>query len=143
MDRRFFVAWIVVFVAWMAGSVLVHGVLLRADYMKLPALFRPEAEASGLFGLMILAHLILAGAFTWIYLRGREARPWVAQGVRYGIAVALLTVVPTYIIYYVVQPMPAGMAARQIVFDGALIVLLGVLVAWLYRNAAGRAPAPS
>jgi hypothetical protein len=33
MDRKFFVAWIVVFVAWMAGSALVHGVLLRDDYM--------------------------------------------------------------------------------------------------------------
>jgi hypothetical protein len=63
--------------------------------------------------------------------------------VRYGIAVALLTVVPTYIIYYVLQPMPGAMAARQIVFDGVLIVLLGMLVAWLYRNAAGRPRAAS
>lgn len=136
MDRKFVVAWIVVFIAWMIGAFVVHGVLLHDDYMKLPNLFRAQSEAGGLFWLMMVAHAILAGAFTWIYLRGREARPWVAQGARYGVAVALLTVVPTYIIYYVVQPMPGGMAARQILFDGVLIVLLGVLVAWLYRNAA-------
>ncbi len=136
MDRKFVVSWIVIFVAWMIGAFVVHGVLLHDDYMKLPNLFRPESEAGGLFWLMLLAHAILAGAFTWIYLRGREAKPWVAQGLRYGVAIALLTVVPTYIIYYVVQPMPGGMAARQILFDGALIVLLGILVAWLYRNAA-------
>ena len=136
MDRKFVVAWIVVFIAWMIGAFVVHGVLLHDDYVKLPNLFRTQSEAGGLFWLMMVAHAILAGAFTWIYLRGREARPWVAQGARYGVAVALLTVVPTYIIYYVVQPMPGGMAARQILFDGVLMVLPGVLVAWLYRNAA-------
>jgi len=51
---------------------------------------------------MILAHVILSGALVWIYVRGAEAKPWMAQGVRFGVAVALLTVVPTYMIYFVV-----------------------------------------
>lgn len=138
MDKKFVITWIVVFVAWFLGSYVVHGVLLQGEYMKLSTLFRPQSEAGGLFPLMILAHVIMSGAFTWIYMRGREAKPWLAQGVRYGVAVALLTVVPTYMIYYVVQPMPGSMAVKQIIFDGALIVLLGVLVAWMARNA----PAP-
>ena len=50
----------------------------------------------------------MAGAFSWIYIRGHEARPWLPQGLRFGFAVALLTVIPTYIIYYVVQPMPGA-----------------------------------
>jgi hypothetical protein len=136
MDKRFFISWLVVFVAWMIGSFVVHGTLLRADYMQLSKLFRPETEASQYFPLMILAHVIMAGAFTWIYARGKEAKPWLAQGVRYGIAIALLTIVPTYIIYYVVQPMPGGTVVKQIVFDGVLIVLLGIIVAWLYRDRA-------
>ena len=47
---------------------------------------------------------------------------------------ALLTVVPTYLIYYAVQPMPAMTVAKQIVFDGILVVVLGVIVAALYRD---------
>jgi Zn-dependent protease len=58
----------------------------------------------------------------------------VSQGLRFGIAVALLTSVPTYMIYYVVQPMPGSVVAKQIIFDSALMVILGVLVAWLYRG---------
>jgi hypothetical protein len=57
------------------------------------------------------------------------------QGIRFGVAVALLTIVPTYMIYFVVQPMPAQTVVKQIVFDGMLIVALGVLVAFLYRGA--------
>jgi hypothetical protein len=44
----------------------------------------------------------MAGAFVWIYSRGVADAPWVPQGLRFGLAVALLTVVPTYTIYYVV-----------------------------------------
>lgn len=49
-----------------------------------------------------MAHVIMAGAFVWIYSRGVADAPWVPQGLRFGLAVALLTVVPTYTIYYVV-----------------------------------------
>lgn len=134
MDKRFFGAWAAIFVAWMVGSFVVHGTLLQADYAKLTSLFRPPAQAQAYFPLMILAHVILAGAFTWIYARGAQARPWMGQGLRFGVAVALLTVVPTYTIYYVVQPMPGAMVVMQIVYDGILIVLLGVLAAWLHRG---------
>jgi hypothetical protein len=56
---------------------------------------------------------------------------------RFGVAVALLTVVPTYLICYAVQPMPAAPVVKQIVFDGVLIVLLGLLVAWMLRRPVG------
>jgi hypothetical protein len=143
MGKRFLISWLVVFVAWFLGSFVVHGVLLRPDYMELKHLFRPEEQAQQFMPLMALAHVIMAGAFTWIYSRGREAKPWLAQGVRYGVAVALLGVVPTYMIYYVVQPMPAGTVIRQIVFDGALVVLLGVVVAWMYRKVSATFAVPA
>jgi hypothetical protein len=136
MNKKSIIAWAVLFVAWFVGSFLVHGVLLHRDYVQLTNLFRPEGEEQRYFPLMILAHLILAGAFVWIYARGVEAKPWLAQGVRFGIAIALLTIVPTYMIYFVVQPMPGNVVIKQIVFDGALIVILGAIVAWLYRATA-------
>jgi hypothetical protein len=139
MNKKFFIAWGAIFIVWMAGSFVVHGVLLHEDYTKLPSLFRPEAQASQYFPLMILAHIILAGAFAWVYSRGVEAAPWLPQGIRFGLAIALLTVVPTYMIYYVVQPMPGLVVAKQIVFDGILILILGVIAALIYRQPANSA----
>jgi hypothetical protein len=136
MNKKFIIAWAVLFVAWFLGSFVVHGVLLRADYMQLTNLFRTEGDEQKHFPLMILAHLILSGAFVWIYARGAEAKPWLAQGVRFGVAVALLTTVPTYMIYFVVQPIPGDVVVKQIVFDGVLMLILGTIVAWLYRHAA-------
>ena len=137
MNKKFLIAWIVLFAAWFLGSFVVHGVLLRSDYMQLTNLFRAEADERQYFPLMIFAHVILSGAFVWIYARGAEAKPWMAQGVRFGLAVALLTAVPTYTIYFVVQPMPADVVIKQIVCDGVLTIILGMIVAWLYRGAQG------
>jgi hypothetical protein len=134
MNKKFVAAWIVLFIAWLLGDFLIHGVLLHADYAQLPNLYRTESDAQGYFPFMLLAHLIMAAAFVWIFARGVEAKPWIAQGVRFGIAVALLTVVPMYLIYYAVQPLPGGLVVRQIIFAGILTVLLGLIVAWLYRN---------
>src|SRR4029077_15914000 len=136
MNKKFFIAWIVLFIAWFLGSFVVHGVLLHDDYASLTTLFRPEAEAQHYFPLMILAHVILSGALVWIYSRGVEALPWLPQGIRFGLAVALLTIVPTYTIYYVVQPMPGLLVVKQIVFDGILIVILGMVAALVYRQPA-------
>lgn len=137
MNKKFLIAWVAIFVLWMLGSFLVHGTLLRADYDTLVKLgvFRAPAEAEKLFPVMILAHIIMAGAFVWIYERGVEtAKPWLAQGLRFGIAVALLGVIAGYMIYYVVLPMPGATAVKQIVFDGVLVLILGAVVAWLYRT---------
>lgn len=134
MNKKLAVAWLAIFVVWMVGSFIVHGVLLHADYATLPNLFRPEADAQQYFPLMILAHVIMAGAFVLVYTRGVEAKPWLGQGIRFGFVIALLTVVPTYTIYYVVQPMPGIQVVKQIVFDGVLLLVLGTVVAFLYRN---------
>jgi hypothetical protein len=134
VGTRFLFAWGSIFVLWMVGSFVVHGSLLNADYTALPNLFRPEADAQRLFPLMVAAHVILSGAFVWIYSRGVEDKSWLLQGLRYGVAVALLTIVPTYMIYYVVQPMPGATVVRQILFDGLLLVGLGIAVGFAYRD---------
>lgn len=138
MNRKFLLGWPMLFVAWMLGSFVVHGVLLNADYTALQGkLFRTPEDSQQYFPIMLLAHVCLAGALVWIYARGREqGKPWMGQGVRYGAAVALLTAVPTNMIYFAVQPMPVALMLKQVMLDGGLIVVLGVLVAWWYRESA-------
>jgi hypothetical protein len=136
MNKQFLIGWVILFVAWMVGSFIVHGALLGGDYAALQGkLFRTEQDSQQYFPLMLLAHVLLAGAFGWIYARGREAgKPWMGQGARFGIAVALLTVIPTYMIYYVVQPTPGMLAVKQMSFDGVLLIVLGLIAAWWYRE---------
>ncbi len=135
MDRKFLIAWLVTFVVWMVESMLVHAMLLSADYQQLPQLFRPEADAQQYMPFMLIAHVILAGALVWIYRRGIHASmAWTGQGLRFGIAIVLLTIVPTYLIYYCVQPLPLALVVKQIVFDGIGILGVCLAVAWWHRD---------
>ena len=136
MKKQFLATWVVVFILWMVGSFIIHGTLLRADYAALTSLFRPDTDAQHYLPLMIFAHAVLAGAFTWIYGRGHENKPWLPQGLRFGLAVALLTAIPTYLIYYVVQPMPGVTVAKQVVFDSILLLVLGAAAAFMNRGEA-------
>src|SRR5688572_32369249 len=134
MNKKFLLAWLAVFVAWFLGSFLVHGIALHADYMSVRQLYRGDQEEQKLLPLMILAHVFLSGAFVWIYARGVEARPWLGQGMRFGVAVALLAVIPNYLIYYVVQPLPETLVVKQIAFDTILVLVLGAIAAFMYRT---------
>lgn len=143
MDRKFWIASGILFVAWLLGDFAIHGVLLAGDYAPLAGkLYRTPEDSGRYFPLMLLAHVLMAVALTWIYAQGRDtAKPWLGQGVRFGIVIALLTSVPTYAIYFVVQPTPGALAVKQMVLSGALDVLLGIIVAWSYRAQAAPAAA--
>jgi hypothetical protein len=133
MNKKFLIAWLVMFVLYFAFGFVVHGVLLHDDYVA-TGIMRPEEQQQGMMGLMVLAHVMLAGAFTWIYARGVENKPWLGQGLRFGLAVAFLAVIPLYLIYYVVQPLPSSLVCKQIVFDTVCTLILGAVVAFLYRG---------
>jgi hypothetical protein len=132
MNRKCIVSAVTMFIMAWALSFVVHGLLLGADYAATAGM-RPPAEAQGLMHWMILAQALFGIAFAWVYFQGKEDKPWLAQGVRFGIAIALLTVIPTYLIYHVVTPVSLDLAIKQIVYDTVRVVLMGVTVAWINR----------
>lgn len=133
MNAKFLVSWLVIFVLWFLAGWGVHGALLADEYAA-TGLFRPEADQMRYLGWMTIAHVVMAGAFVWIYTRGKEAKPWLGQGLRYGLAIALLAAVPIYVIYYCVQPLPGMLVLRQSVYDTIVLLILGAVVAYLYRD---------
>lgn len=133
MKGKFWISVVAMFVLSMALGFLVHGTLLFNDYARLPNLMRSMEAQQATFPYMLLAHVFLAVGFTWIYLKGREAKPWLAQGIRFGISIAVLTTIPTYLIYFAVMPFPSDLVAQQIVFDTIGMVLMGIAIAWINR----------
>jgi len=134
MDKNFLISVLVMFVATMVVGFVVHGVLLGQDYAALPNLYRGEEDSQNYFHLMLLAHVQMAIGLTWIYRMGRDDSPWLGQGLRFGIAIVVLMTIPTYMIYFAVQPMPEALAVKQIMYDTAAMLLMGMLVALLNRK---------
>jgi len=136
MTGKFVISAIVMFIMTFALSFIVHGLLLHNDYMQMLSWMRKPEDTHSLMPWMFLAHALFSIAFVWIYLQGRQDKPWLAQGIRYGIAIAVLAIAPVYLIYHVVTPVPLGVAFKQIAFDSIRVVLMGIALAWIYRGAA-------
>jgi hypothetical protein len=136
MDKKFWISGIAASVVAFAAGFVVHGVLLHNDYAQLPSLMRTENDAMSHLPYLIVAHIVFGFAFAWVYSQGISAGvPWLTQGVRFGIAVALLVTIPMYLIYYAVQPWPGMTVAKQIVFDTISVIIIGILVAFINKPA--------
>ena len=134
MNTKFIVSSLVMGFASLMLGFVVHAVALSGDYARLPSLYRPESQAQGYFGFMLLAHLLIGIGLTWIHRRGHEAGKGVlAQGVRFGAAIAVVSTIPVFLIYFAVQPVPSDLVAQQIVFDSIGMLVLGVIVAWVNK----------
>jgi hypothetical protein len=138
MDKRFWISGVVMTISTALLGFVVHGVLLADDYTALVGtVMRSPEQANGMMHWMLLADACIGFAMTWIYRQGIGAKATLGQGVRFGIAVAFLTVIPQFLIYWVVTNLPAELVHKQLVFDSVRMVLLGVLVAYLNPRASG------
>jgi len=134
MDKRFWVCGVVVSAAAMLLDFLVHGVLLQADYGALvpQGLYRTPEDGARFMPYMLAAHVLIGFGLTWLYRKGIDrGRSDIGQGLRFGTAVAVMCTLPGYLIYYAVQPLPAALVQKQMLYGTATMLALGMLLAWL------------
>ena len=132
MGRKFLISFVIMFVMTVAFGYIVHDLLLGADYAQVAQLFRDPADTSHM-PFLFIGQAFYAAGFTWIYLKGKEDKPFLMQGVRYGLAIAALAAVSMYLIYYAVQPLPGMLVVKQIIFESVGVVLMGIVIAWLNK----------
>lgn len=132
MDKRFLVCGLMVSLAAMLLGALVHGWLLRADYLALAELYRAPAEADARLGWIVAAYASIGFAMTWLFRR-LYPHPDVRarDGLRFGLAIALVSFVPWHLLTYVGLPLPFPLMVRQVGLDLLTMLILGRLLVWL------------
>ncbi|MCA0394339.1 MAG: hypothetical protein LCH70_09555 [Proteobacteria bacterium] len=132
MGKRFWVCGIVMSFAALLWAFFSHALLLQADYDALGAMYRNAADGERHFPWLLLAHALIGFAMTWIFGQGFAAgRPTLVQGLRFGLAMALFSTIPGYLVHYAVQPLPPLLVVKQVALGTLGMLLLGMLVAWL------------
>ena len=135
MDKKFLITGVVCTVLTFLFSFLIHGVLLHGEYLQLPNLLRPEAEAQNYFHFMVIANIFIGFAFAWIYRQGiTPGVPWLQQGIRFGVAAACLFQIPMYLIYYTIQPWPAAVVVKQIILETLSMIVTGIAAAYINKE---------
>jgi hypothetical protein len=132
-DKKLWISFAVAFVIVFLGGGAVHAGWLAADYAALPAIMRSEQDAQGYMGFMILAHLSIGMALAWTYRQGRKEGGWVGQGLRFGLAIALVSAVPYFMIYHAVAQFPFELMVKQCIGDTVTLLVAGLGVAFVDR----------
>jgi archaellum biogenesis protein FlaJ (TadC family) len=127
--KKLIVAIVAGFVVQMLGLFLIHSVLLKQDYMDTASNWRPLEAMNSRVWAMLLAVLVYVIGAVLIYVRGVESKPWIGQGVRFGILLAMVAVVYGSLSGWVILPIPHMLVVKWIVFESLLSVVFGLLVA--------------
>jgi hypothetical protein len=135
-DRKFWISGVVMAVLTCVADFTVDGVLLYSDYAPLfGTVYRPPEDAQNYFLYLALAYLLFGFAITWIYRQGKtEGASTFGQGVRFGLAIAALVIVPICLTYYAVQPLPGTLVVKQCILGTLAALVLGIAVAFLNSN---------
>lgn len=123
--------------AWlMVSNYLIHGIWLMHDYVRTPDSWRPMVDMQHKMWIMYLGQLVFTVFFAWVYTRGAEKKPSVGQGIRYGMVISLLTVVPDSLSEFVIYRVPHLLALKWMIAGSVQIIVMGVIVAGVCKDAA-------
>lgn len=134
--KKIVMAAVATFVVLMATNYLIHGVWLMPDYNAIPLSHRSPEGIQRRFWAMILSQVFFSAMFAYIYTRGVEKKAWMEQGIRYGILMACLTIVPTALSEYTVYIVPYMLVVKWMVAGGIQMILVGLVVAAICKDGA-------
>jgi hypothetical protein len=134
--KKLVIASVATFVILMATNYLVHSIWLMPDYDAIPLSHRSPWGIQHRFWALVVGQVFFSVMFAYIYTRGRENKAWIEQGIRYGILMALVTVVPSSLSEYTVYIIPYRLAIKWMVAGGIQLVLAGLVVAAIFKDGA-------
>ena len=113
---------------------VIHTIWLGPTYASLPDTWRLMDQMQRKMWIMWVGNLLFAVMFAYVYTRGMENKPWMGQGIRYGILMTLLVAIPTTLSEYVVYRIPYTLAIKWIAAGALQCIVLGVIVAFFCKK---------
>jgi hypothetical protein len=129
--------------AMFALGFVGHQLLLGRAYAAIEPIMRSKSDMQAHMPFALINCLVFSAAFVWIYSQGKSARPWLGQGVRFGVAIWAIASLPLYITNYVIEPWPGVFVVKILAWEFVAAVVLGIIVAGLSKDDVFRVPAES
>jgi hypothetical protein len=139
--KRFAGVCTVAFVVSQILEIVIHGLVLAADYAPFHGtLLRPMTDSPGWQGLLLpVAHLSFVIGLVWVYDHIMDDGALLPQGLRIGLLGYALGEVPLWLLWYAEQPWPGSVVIKQLALELVASLVLGVTIAAVARP---RVPVP-
>jgi hypothetical protein len=133
-QKKFWIAFIVIFIAYEITNFLVHGLILGSTYMseEVAPLFRSQEVLASTQWVRLFTELVWSFFFTFIFVKGYENKG-IMEGIKYGVYMGLFySFVFAYQTYWMF-PMPYSLTLQWFIFGLIQCVILGILAATIYK----------
>lgn len=114
-------------------AVLIHGVVLAADYEPFDGTLLRSGADAWQFIFLPVAHLAFICGLVWVYahvqLKGARTR----QGFTIGILGWMMGQVPVWLLWYAEQPWPGPLVMKQLGLELVSSLLIGLTIAFIAR----------
>ncbi|HKS80274.1 MAG TPA: hypothetical protein VJR23_02110 [Candidatus Acidoferrales bacterium] len=134
--KKLIAAIVAAYVILMGTNYLIHSIILMPDYDAIPLSHRDNAGIMHRMWEMAIGQFLLAVVFAYIYRRGVERKSWAMQGIRYGILMTFLIVIPNSLSEYMVYLIPHILAIKWMILGGIQMILMGLAVAAICKEPA-------
>ena len=128
--KRYLIASIAVFVAYVVINFIIHSVILMGTYDSLKGIWRPDMMEK--MWVVWIVNLVFAFLFTYIFTKGYENKGWL-EGIRYGLLIGLLVSGVGAFTQYAVYPLPLTLVIQWFVYGLIQITICGIVAALIYR----------
>jgi hypothetical protein len=131
---KFLIRMLVVAAAMFALGFVGHQLLLGRDYRAIEPIMRSKEDLQAHMPFALISCFCFSGALVWLYSQGRNSKPWIGQGIRFGAAVWAIASVPLYLTNYVIEPWPGAFVAKILAWELVAMLVLGILTAKLAES---------
>ncbi len=135
MKNKRVLASVAVLVLFLIMDYVLHGILLSGLYAETAPLWRSADTLRGLAWIIWVVDAAMAFLLVWLFAKGWEAgKPWLGQGVRFGLVLGLIFSLPMGFSMYAMMPIPFSLALGW--FAGAWVefVIASIAAAWVFRS---------
>ncbi len=133
--KRWVLASLAVFVAVMVLEFIFNNYCLKAAYMEVAHLWRPEAEMMKLMPLYWAATFVVSFIFVYIYAKGYEGKGCgICEGLRFGLWFGLFVNLSMVAITYATMPITVRLARDWFVTGMTEYLIAGAVVGMIYKK---------
>jgi len=137
MGKRIWIGFVTVFVTTQIIEVIVHFILLNSAYSQHLHIWRPIVEVR--LWMLPVTGMFFSFFFVLIFSKGYEGKGLV-EGVRYGVYVALLTVLPHAYSSYAMMQIPYLITLQWFLYETSEYIIAGVLLAAAFQLTPNASP---
>ncbi len=138
MNKKLWIGFVAVFVTTQIIEGLVDFYFLDPIYSSYSHIWRPIAEVK--FWMLPVTGMFFSFFFVFVFSKGYEGKG-VAEGIRYGLYVALMVSLPSAYGNYALMQIPYSLALQWFLYGTFEYVMAGAVLSGVFRLGTGSSPA--